>query len=208
MTGRPLIQQRKQRPTEPKANSLHTVESLRRSCLDELFPASVAHARYSSRMIDRFHGKPKSGKIWGRCQRPWSKHVIITSSSLECNIRPSQADATFQRLCGGLNSQTSIPSLFSSFFALGHGYQNLARWSSRRNILFCVYVQVHGSKTTALLAQLLPTLPERNSTNEWLSRYCMPIVQTGIQSPRRWKSGFTCKLSYQQTAWYFSHNGV
>ena len=40
-----------------------------------LFPASLAHARYSSQMIDRFlnwgdHGKPKSGKIKGRCQPP------------------------------------------------------------------------------------------------------------------------------------------
>ena len=37
------------------------------------FPACIAHARYGSRMIDRFlnwcdHGKPKSGKIKGRCQ--------------------------------------------------------------------------------------------------------------------------------------------
>ena len=40
-----------------------------------LFSARFAHARYSSRMIDRFlnwgdHGKPKSGKIKGRCQPP------------------------------------------------------------------------------------------------------------------------------------------
>ena len=38
-----------------------------------LCPARFAHARYSSRMIDRFlnwgdHGKPKSGRIKGRCQ--------------------------------------------------------------------------------------------------------------------------------------------
>ena len=49
-------------------------------CEDELlvvglFPARFAHARYGSRMIDRFlnwgdHGKPKSGKIKGRCQPP------------------------------------------------------------------------------------------------------------------------------------------
>ena len=37
-----------------------------------LFPACFAHACYSSLMIDRFlnwgdHGKPKSGKIEGRC---------------------------------------------------------------------------------------------------------------------------------------------
>ena len=43
-----------------------------------LFPARVAHARYSSRMIDRFlywgdHGKPKSGKIKGLCQPPLSE---------------------------------------------------------------------------------------------------------------------------------------
>ena len=40
-----------------------------------LFPTRYAHARYRSRMIDRFlnwgdHGKPKSGKIKGRCQPP------------------------------------------------------------------------------------------------------------------------------------------
>ena len=40
-----------------------------------LFPARFAHARYNSRMIDRFlnwgdHGKPESGKIKGRCQPP------------------------------------------------------------------------------------------------------------------------------------------
>ena len=49
-------------------------------CEDELlvvglFPARFAHARYGSRMIDRFlnwgdHGKPKSGRIKGRCQPP------------------------------------------------------------------------------------------------------------------------------------------
>ena len=70
------LQQRKQRQTGPKTNSLHTVESLRRRtpwCC--CFPACFARARYSSRMIDRFlnwgdHGKPKSGKIKGRCQPP------------------------------------------------------------------------------------------------------------------------------------------
>ena len=40
-----------------------------------LFLTRYAHARYSSRMIDRFlnwgdHGKPKSGKIKGRCRPP------------------------------------------------------------------------------------------------------------------------------------------
>ena len=40
-----------------------------------LFPTHFAHARYSSRMIDRFlncgdHGKLKSGKIKGHCQPP------------------------------------------------------------------------------------------------------------------------------------------
>ena len=70
------LQQRKQWQTGPKANSLHTVESLRRRTLwCCCFPACFARARYSSRMIDRFlnwgdHGKPKSGKIKGRCQPP------------------------------------------------------------------------------------------------------------------------------------------
>ena len=49
------------------------------------FPARFAHARYSSRVIDRFlnwgdHGKPKSGKIKGRCQHPLD--VIIPSFSM------------------------------------------------------------------------------------------------------------------------------
>ena len=40
-----------------------------------LFAARFTHARYSSRMVDRFlnwgdHGKPKNGKIEGRCQPP------------------------------------------------------------------------------------------------------------------------------------------
>ena len=44
-----------------------------------LFPARFAHARYWSRMIDRFlnwgnHGKSKSGKIKGRCQPPPAFH--------------------------------------------------------------------------------------------------------------------------------------
>ena len=46
-----------------------------------LFPASLAHARYSSRMIDRFltwgdQGKPKSGKIKGICQPPCWELII------------------------------------------------------------------------------------------------------------------------------------
>ena len=56
-----------------------------------LVPARFAHARYSSRMIDRFlnwgdRGKPKSGKIKGRCQPPllvyirWCppwRHIVV-----------------------------------------------------------------------------------------------------------------------------------
>ena len=58
-----------------------------------LFPARFAHARYSSRMIDRFlnwgdHGKPKSGKIKGRCQPPpaqlmeWYFKIVIISENI------------------------------------------------------------------------------------------------------------------------------
>ena len=71
--GKNWLQQRKQRPTGPKANSLHTVESLRKTNFFWLlFLVRSAHARYCFRMIDRFlnwgdHGKPKSGKIKGRC---------------------------------------------------------------------------------------------------------------------------------------------
>ena len=47
-----------------------------------LFPTRYAHACYSSRMIDRFlnwgdHGKPKSGKIKGRCQPPLATAFYI-----------------------------------------------------------------------------------------------------------------------------------
>ena len=47
-----------------------------------LFPVRFAHARYSSRMIDRFlnwgdHGKPKSGKIKDRCQPPLARTIIF-----------------------------------------------------------------------------------------------------------------------------------
>ena len=40
-----------------------------------LFAARFTHARYSSRMVDRFlnlgdHGKPKNGRIEGRFQPP------------------------------------------------------------------------------------------------------------------------------------------
>ena len=46
--------------------------------------ARFAHARYSSRMIDRFlnwgdHGKPKSGKIKSRCQPPLVLSIKIKS---------------------------------------------------------------------------------------------------------------------------------
>ena len=66
-----------------------------------LFPARSAHARYSSRMIDRFlnwgdHGKPKSGKIKGRCQPPlvqpylhgcvFQKYQNCVSTYGECNL--------------------------------------------------------------------------------------------------------------------------
>ena len=51
-----------------------------------LCPARFAHARYSSRMIDRFlnwgdHGKPKSGKIKGRCQPPLVAPLAFQISS-------------------------------------------------------------------------------------------------------------------------------
>ena len=44
--------------------------------------ARFAHARYSSRMIDRFlnwgdHGKSKSGKIKGRCQPPLDISISV-----------------------------------------------------------------------------------------------------------------------------------
>ena len=51
-----------------------------------LFPACLAHARYSSLMIDRFlnwgdHGKPKSGKING--PTPPFPHVILEKNNLQ-----------------------------------------------------------------------------------------------------------------------------
>ena len=46
------------------------------------FLARFAHARYSSQMIDRLlnwgnHGKPKSGKIKGRCQPPPDQMFMV-----------------------------------------------------------------------------------------------------------------------------------
>ena len=56
-------------------SDLHCRIAARTNFLLLMFPARFAHARYSSRMIDRFlnsgdHGKPKSGKIKGRCYPP------------------------------------------------------------------------------------------------------------------------------------------
>ena len=63
-----------------------------------LFPTRYAHVRYSSRMIDRFlnwgdHGKPKGGKIKGRCQPPspppWSKQTqyqTFTIPNSACHV--------------------------------------------------------------------------------------------------------------------------
>ena len=60
-----------------------------------LFPARFAHARYSSRMIDRFlnwgdHGKPKSGKIKGHCQHPLdtTDQTLILSMGCLCKEIP------------------------------------------------------------------------------------------------------------------------
>ena len=66
-----------------KANSLHTVGLITAKMSFLLFfPARFAHVRYSSRMIDRFlnwgdHGKPKSGKIKGRCQPPLRGFYLV-----------------------------------------------------------------------------------------------------------------------------------
>ena len=68
----------------PRANSLHTLESLRRRtswCCYCSQPVSRMLATHGSQMIDRFlnwgdHGKPKSGKIKGRCQPPLEQTVF------------------------------------------------------------------------------------------------------------------------------------
>ena len=70
-----------------------------------LFSARSAHARYSSRMIDRFlnwgdHGEPKSGKIKGRCQPPpvLDKRTLFPPGlwwviSGPCGFRPFDFDS-------------------------------------------------------------------------------------------------------------------
>ena len=65
-------------------------------------------------------------------------------------------------------------SLFGRFqfptnfvFCYNHGYKNLAKQSSWRSILFCVHDHIHWSKTAAMFTQFLPSLLERDSTNEW-----------------------------------------
>ena len=57
------------------------------------------------------------------------------------------------------------PRLFS-ISADNHGYKNLAKQPSWRSILFCVHEHIHRSKTAAMFAQFLPSLLERDSTNE------------------------------------------
>ena len=59
-----------------------------------LFLARFAHARCSSRMIDRFlnwgdHGKPNSGKIKGRCQPPL--FMTKAKSQFACDPRVIRA---------------------------------------------------------------------------------------------------------------------
>ena len=77
-----------------------------------LFPARFVHARYSSRMIDRFlnwgdHGKPKSGKIKGRCQPP-PEEMFWTGSNLSISRckRTREWALTFY-------SRTLLPRLLS-----------------------------------------------------------------------------------------------
>ena len=78
-----------------------------------LFSARSAHARYSSRMIDRFlnwgdHGKPKSGKIKGRCQPP------LVSSNSVCNHTRDSTNRT--------------PATRSSDF-VNHSYDYRPNWA-------------------------------------------------------------------------------
>ena len=83
-----------------------------------LFSASFAPARYSSRMIDRFlnwgdHGKPKSGKIKGRCQRP----LVYTSPDLLarfCKVNLSNAKKFGLIFFPGLINLTVIKSHYGS----------------------------------------------------------------------------------------------
>ena len=63
----------------------------------DVVPARFAHARYSSRMIDRFLNwgddeKPKSGKIKGRCQPPLSGKK---SNFVGCKIRNMRSRLVF-----------------------------------------------------------------------------------------------------------------
>ena len=65
------------------------------------FPTRFAHAHYSSRMIDRFlnwgdHGKPKSGKIKGRCQPPLAannQYLLGTYSAQTPQSPPYEPEA-------------------------------------------------------------------------------------------------------------------
>ena len=94
------------------------------------FLARFAHARYSSRMIDRFlnwgdHGKPKSGKIKGRCQPPCLR---LTEESY-CNVKlkcPDTGQHTVQILAAGIWNRMSIFCSDHSLFANSVSSQNIA----------------------------------------------------------------------------------
>ena len=69
-----------------------------------LFSACFAHARYRSRMIDRFlnwgdHGKPKSGKIKGRCQSPLALYVHPKNSNHSISLRNVQKNVIHVQSC-------------------------------------------------------------------------------------------------------------
>ena len=70
--GKKMVTAKKATTNRTKSEFISTLSN-RAAKTNVLFPACFAHARYSSWMIGRFlnlgdHGKPKSGKIKGRCQ--------------------------------------------------------------------------------------------------------------------------------------------
>ena len=78
-----------------------------------LFPARFAHARYSTGMIDRFlnwgdHGKPKSGKIRGRCQLPCTE--VYNN-----HVRKARQEREFYNACIKTSAEelASLPEVLS-----------------------------------------------------------------------------------------------
>ena len=120
-----------------------------------------------------FNHFAKQNMIWtlqGKVKLNWSQflEIVYVSNASVNNFCDwlILLDAQSQDFCycWALFQLNFKPSLFSAF---NYGFENLAKQSSWRSILFCVHDHIHRSETAAMFAQLLSSLLERDSTDEW-----------------------------------------